>query len=367
MAAPNPAYSEKKQDNIPLNIAITGESGSGKSSFVNSFRGVSDDDEGAAPTGVKQTTSEVTPYPHPNYSNVTLWDLPGIGTTKFPAKKYLKLVGFEKFDFFIIISNTRFTENDVKLAQETQKMKKKFYFVRSKIDNDINAERRKRDFSAERTLTEIRDDCVHSECLQGIESPRVFLVSSFKQHWCDFSLLQETLERELPMKKRDALLFVMLNINPEITRKKKKAFQSKLKYWATLSAAGAAVPVPGLSANVDAAVLVGAVKHYVHAFGLDIPSLKRLSVSTGVPYTDLCAVITSPLAAAEITTELLLKVMTQLVGVVKLIAAEEVSRLTLTAGIPAAMGLSFTITYTILNAIISSLMMLTGPEAGMQI
>uniref|UniRef100_A0A3B4FID9 IRG-type G domain-containing protein n=1 Tax=Pundamilia nyererei TaxID=303518 RepID=A0A3B4FID9_9CICH len=348
----------EKQDNIPLNIAITGESGSGKSSFVNSFRGVSDDDEGAAPTGVKQTTSEVTPYPHPNYSNVTLWDLPGIGTTKFPAKKYLKLVGFEKFDFFIIISNTRFTENDVKLAQETQKMKKKFYFVRSKIDNDINAERRKRDFSAERTLTEIRDDCVHS--LQGIESPRVFLVSSFKQHWCDFSLLQETLERELPMKKRDALLFVMLNINPEITRKKKKAFQSKLKYWATLSAAGAAVPVPGLSANVDAAVLVGAVKHYVHAFGLDIPSLKRLSVSTGVPYTDLCAVITSPLAAAEITTELLLKVMTQLVGVVKLIAAEEVSRLTLTAGIPAAMGLSFTITYTILNAIISSLMMLTG-------
>lgn len=175
--------------------------------------------------------------------------------------------------------------------------------------------------------------------LQDIESPQVFLVSSFKQHWCDFSLLQETLERELPMKKRDALLFVMLNINPEITRKKKKAFQSKLKYWATLSAAGAAVPVPGLSANVDAAVLVGAVKHYVHAFGLDIPSLKRLSVSTGVPYTDLCAVITSPLAAAEITTELLLKVMTQLVGVVKLIAAEEVSRLTLTAGIPAAMGL----------------------------
>uniref|UniRef100_A0A3P9DSI9 IRG-type G domain-containing protein n=1 Tax=Maylandia zebra TaxID=106582 RepID=A0A3P9DSI9_9CICH len=193
----------EKQDNIPLNIAITGESGSGKSTFVNAFRGVSDDEEGAAPTGVKQTTSEVTLYPHPNYSNVTLWDLPGIGSTKFPAKKYLKLVGFEKFDFFIIISDTHFRENDVKLAQEIQKMKKKFYFVRSKIDNDINAERRKRDFSAERTLTEIRDDCVHS--LQDIESPQVFLVSSFKQHWCDFSLLQETLERELPMKKRDFL------------------------------------------------------------------------------------------------------------------------------------------------------------------
>uniref|UniRef100_A0A3B4HAZ4 IRG-type G domain-containing protein n=1 Tax=Pundamilia nyererei TaxID=303518 RepID=A0A3B4HAZ4_9CICH len=360
----------KKQDNIPLNIAITGESDSGKSNFVNAFRSVSDDEEGAAPTGVKQTTSEVTPYPHPNYSNVTLWDLPGIGTTKFPAKKYLKLVGFEKFDFFIIISDTHFRENDVKLAQEIQKMKKKFYFVRSKIDNDINAERRKRDFSAERTLKVIRDDCVHSECLQGIESPRVFLVSSFKQHWCDFSLLQETLERELPMKKRDALQLVMLNINPEIIIKKKKAFQSKLKYWATLSAAGAAVPVPGLSANVDAAVLVGAVKDYVQAFGLDIPSLKRLSVSTGVPYADLRAVITSPLAAAEITTELLLKVMTQVGCTASLMAAEEVSRFIPFIGIPIAMGLSFTTTYKILNVILNQLAddaQRVFEKAGMQI
>ncbi|XP_035767878.1 interferon-inducible GTPase 1-like [Neolamprologus brichardi] len=149
-----------KEKNITLNIAITGEAGAGKSTFVNALRGLCDDDEGAAPTGVTETTMEVTPYPHPNYPNVMLWDLPGIGSTKFPADKYLELVGFEKFDFFIIISDTRFTKNDVKLAQEIQRMKKKFYFVRSKIDNDINAERRKRDFSEERTLTKIRDDYV---------------------------------------------------------------------------------------------------------------------------------------------------------------------------------------------------------------
>uniref|UniRef100_A0A3Q4GM99 Interferon-inducible GTPase 5-like n=1 Tax=Neolamprologus brichardi TaxID=32507 RepID=A0A3Q4GM99_NEOBR len=179
----------ERENNIPLNIAITGVAGSGKSTFVNAFRGLSNDDEGAAPTGVRETTSEVTPYPHPNNPNVMLWDLPGIGTTKFPAKKYLKLVGFEKFDFFIIISATRFTENDVKLAQEIQKMKKKFYFVRSKIDNDIQAERRRRDFNEEETLTEIRDDCVHRLRGLGIKSPQVFLVSSFELHLYDFNLL----------------------------------------------------------------------------------------------------------------------------------------------------------------------------------
>ncbi|XP_019211569.1 interferon-inducible GTPase 5-like [Oreochromis niloticus] len=345
----------KQQNNIPVNIAITGESGSGKSTFVNAFRGLCDDEEGAAPTGVTETTSEVTAYPHPNYPNVKLWDLPGIGTTKFPAKKYLKLVGFEKFDFFIIISATRFTENDVKLSQEIQRMEKKFYFVHSKIDNDINAEKRKRDFNKEETLKVIRDDCVHRLRGLGIESPQVFLVSSFELHLYDFSLLHETLDRDLPSKKRDALLFVMPNINPEIIRKKKKAFQSKIKYYATLSAVGAAVPLPGLSIAVDLALLVGAVTHYVHAFGLDIPSLKRLSDRTGVPYADLRAVIISQLAAVEITKELLQKVMTQVGRTASLIVAEEASRFIPFIGIPVAMGLSFTTTYKVLNVILSEL------------
>uniref|UniRef100_A0A3Q4H155 IRG-type G domain-containing protein n=1 Tax=Neolamprologus brichardi TaxID=32507 RepID=A0A3Q4H155_NEOBR len=198
-----------KEKNIRLNIAITGESGSGKSTFVNALRGLCDDEEeGAAPTGVTETTMEVTEYPHPKYPNVTLWDLPGIGTTKFPADEYLKLVGFEKFDFFIVISDTRFRENDVKLAQEVQKMKKKFYFVRSKIDNDIYAERRKRDFSADEALTKIRDNCVNGLQTQGIESPQVFLVSSFELHLYDFPLLHKTLDRNLPAHKRDKRLFV---------------------------------------------------------------------------------------------------------------------------------------------------------------
>lgn len=156
--------SKLKQRNTPLNVAITGESGSGKSTFINAFRGIGDEDQGAAPTGVVETTSQVTPYPHPKYPSVILWDLPGIGTTRFPADEYLKLVGFERFDFFIIISDSRFRENDVKLAQEIQRMKKKFYFVRSKIDDDIRAEKRKkRDFSEEKTLTKIRDDCFQGE------------------------------------------------------------------------------------------------------------------------------------------------------------------------------------------------------------
>uniref|UniRef100_A0A3Q4I593 Interferon-inducible GTPase 5-like n=2 Tax=Neolamprologus brichardi TaxID=32507 RepID=A0A3Q4I593_NEOBR len=344
----------EKERNAPLNIAITGESGAGKSSFVNAFRGITDEDDEAAPTGVTETTSEVKLYPHPKYPNVTLWDLPGIGTTKFPADKYLKLVGFETFDFFIIISDTRFRENDVKLAQEIQKLEKKFYFVRSKIDNDINAEGRKRNFSKEGVLTKIKEDCIHGLTQLGIKSPQVFLVSTFELHLYDFYLLHETLERDLCELKKYALLSAMPNIDLEIISKKKEAFKHRIHLLATLCAVGAVVP--GLSIAIDLAVLAGAVKDYVLGFGLDIPSLKRLSSSTGVPYNDLCAVINSPLAAVEITTELLLQViMVQSIDKTYLMTAEEIISWIPIIGIPAAIHFSFTSISKLLNVNLSQL------------
>ncbi|XP_030279957.1 interferon-inducible GTPase 5-like [Sparus aurata] len=345
-----------RQKNTALNIAITGESGSGKSAFVNVFRGIKNGDAGAAPTGCVETTSEPTPYPHPNYPNVTLWDLPGVGTTKFPADQYLKLVGFEKFDFFIIISDTRFRENDVKLAREIQEMKKKFYFVRSKIDDVLRAEKQsQREFNETETKERIRDNCIQGLQEQGIQSPQVFLVSSFELHLHDFSLLTETLERELPEHKRNVLLFAMPNISQEIINKKKKAFQANIKYVASLSAAAAAVPVPGLSIAVDAALLIRVVKEYAVGFGLDIPSLENLAINTGVLFTDLMAVITSPLATIEITVERIFKVFSHCASSAALMAAEEGARFIPLIGIPAAMGLSFTTTYRMLNFILDKL------------
>ncbi|XP_008300436.1 interferon-inducible GTPase 5-like [Stegastes partitus] len=341
----------EKQDNIPLNIAITGESGSGKSTFVNAFRGIDHDDEKAAPTGCVETTMEVTAYPHPNYPNVTFWDLPGIGTTRFPADQYLKHVEFEKFDFFIIISADRFRENDVKLAQEIHKMKKKFYFVRSKIDHNIQDEKRsKKNFNAETTLTRIRDDCI-----QGIEAPQVFLVSSFDLHLYDFSLLHETLERELPTHKRNALLFAMPNFNREIISKKKEAFQAQIKYCAGLSALVAGVPVPVLSATVDLSMMVTVISNYLSGFGLDKPSLQRLADSTGVPYENLHGVIKSPLVSAKLDEDAVLKVISQMTVTGVLMAAEEGSRFIPMLGIPVAMALSFTATYRTLSFILNSL------------
>ncbi|XP_072221829.1 interferon-inducible GTPase 5-like [Leuresthes tenuis] len=348
-------YVEKK-NNIPLNIGVTGESGSGKSSFVNAFRGINKNSPGAAPTGCVETTMDIKPYPHPNYPNVILWDLPGIGTTNHPAEKYLKLVVFEEFDFFIIISDTRFRENDVKLAKEIQKMGKKFYFVRSKIDNDLLAEERgQRDFDPESILSKIRQNCIQGLQKQGFQSPRVFLLSNFELHLYDFSLLHETLDIELPDHKKHVLLLAMPNINQEIINKKKEAFQADIKWHAAASAAAAAVPIPGLSVAVDLSLMVVVVSQYVGGFGLDESSLRRLAASTGVPFNDLTAVLTSVLAKSNITKDLLIKLLTQCVSASALMAAEEGSRFIPLFGIPVAMALSFTVTYKALNFFLGTL------------
>ncbi|XP_059209441.1 uncharacterized protein LOC131988339 [Centropristis striata] len=352
-------YLEKKK-NTPLNIAVTGESGSGKSTFVNAFRGLHDGDEGAALTGFKETTKEVTSYPHPNFPNVTLWDLPGIGTTKFPADKYLKHVGFERFDFFIIVSSDRFRENDVKLIKEIQKMGKKFYFVRSKIDHNLRDEKRKMKimkskFNVEKILKEIREDCTQGLQQQGVRSPQVFLVSSFHLERYEFALLWKTLERELSAHKRHALLLAMPNISLEVINKKKEAFLSEIKYWALLSAGGAAVPVPGFSFALDLGVLVVVVTRYVYGFGLDDSSLHSLANRSNVPLDDLMKIIVSPLAAKKITRDLVLKALLPFGNAAKLMAAEEASRFIPIFGIPAAMGLSFVSTYRILNTFLDML------------
>lgn len=285
----------KQQDLVELNIGVTGESGSGKSTFVNAFRGLGDEDEGSAETGPVETTMESKDYLHPKYKNVKVWDLPGIGTPNFKADEYLKLVQFERYDFFIIIASDRFRECHTQLAKEIMRMGKKFYFVRSKIDFCITAEKRKKNFDQKKTLDKIRGDCENGLRKIGIEDPVVFLISGWELGKYDLDQLQERMEKELPQHKRRVLLLALPNITLEINEKKKKILEENIGKVALMSAFVATVPVPGLSVAVDLVIVKKEIETYYNTFGLDDPSLQKLCEKSGKTIEELKSLMKSPL------------------------------------------------------------------------
>ncbi|KAL6037123.1 hypothetical protein STEG23_007428 [Scotinomys teguina] len=282
-------------DRAPLNIAVTGETGVGKSSFINALRGVCDEEEGAAPTGVVETTMERTPYPHPKLPTVTIWDLPGIGSTSFPPQKYLTEMKFAEYDFFIIISATRFKHTDAHLAKAIARMNSKFYFVRTKIDHDISNEQRRKPktFNRDSVLKKIRDDC--SKHLQDALSsdPPVFLVSNFDVSDFDFPELETTLLSELPAHKRHIFMLSLHSVTETAIDRKRDFLKQKIWLEALKAGAWATIPFGGLIRDKIQKV-EETLDLYRSYFGLDDTSLENIAKDFNMSVNEMKAHLKSP-------------------------------------------------------------------------
>ncbi|TFJ96243.1 tRNA delta(2)-isopentenylpyrophosphate transferase [Platysternon megacephalum] len=327
-----------------LNIAVTGETGAGKSSFINALRGLTAEDDGAAPTGVTETTTEPTVYPYPNHPNVRLWDLPGIGAPDFQPTTYLRQVNFKCYDFFVIIASERFKCSHVALAREIERMGKRFYFVRSKVDEDLRNEERDhpRTFSQESVLERLRMDCRKHLQKAGISNPEIFLLSSCEFTKYDAPALVKALQDDLQGLQRLAFLLSLPNLSAEIIEEKKAALKKLIWLISLASALVNVIPNPRLSVACDIRILLGSMIAFYKYFGLDDGSLANLARQTGKPIAELKAVIISP-EAKEITIDV----------VIKLLLKEEKGLPRLTANLPVlgpmlTAGISFLTTYFML-------------------
>ncbi|XP_036050414.1 T-cell-specific guanine nucleotide triphosphate-binding protein 2-like [Onychomys torridus] len=265
-------------ENAPLNIAVTGETGAGKSTFINALRGIGQEEEGAAATGVRETTMERKQYDHPKFPQVKIWDLPGIGSTNFPPQNYLTKMKFSEYDFFIIISATRFKENDAQLAKAIKEMKMNFYFVRTKTDNDLYNEQKSKPktFNKENVLMNIREDC--SKHLQEVLSsePPVFLVSNLERSGYDFPKLEMKLLRELPAHKRHIFMLSLHSVTEDTINLKRDSLKQKVYLEAVKAGALATIPLGGMIRD-DIENLDETFKLYRSYFGLDDASLEKIA------------------------------------------------------------------------------------------
>ncbi|XP_028633455.1 T-cell-specific guanine nucleotide triphosphate-binding protein 1-like [Grammomys surdaster] len=276
-------------ENAVLEVAVIGESGTGKSSFINALRGLSHEAEDSADVGTVETTMYKTPYQHPKYPKVIFWDLPGTGTPNFHTDTYLDKVGFANYDFFIIISSSRFSRNDALLAQKIKDAGKKFYFVRTKVDSDLYSEEKTKPttFKKEKVLQSIRDYCLANLNDIGVTEPRIFLISNFDLGAFDFSKLEETLLKELPGHKRHMFALLLPNISDASIEIKKHFLQEKIFLEALKSAAVSFIPFMTFLSGFDLCQQEQCLKEYRSHFGLDDKSIEEIAKKLNIPLEDI--------------------------------------------------------------------------------
>lgn len=208
--APPPTYAPKPDDtNYPrpdwlpegINWAVCGESGCGKSSFINSVRNLRASDPGAAAVGVCECTSEPQAFDFPGLSHVKIWDLPGANTRKIPAAGYIRRFGLRHFNGVIVITGERLTTIDTVLLSHLNDQHVPWYLVRSKLDEAIDRNENDHGKSADETRTEIKQKLAEEmrETDHKLSASHIYLVTARanRQNESDWALLFQDVTSDL--------------------------------------------------------------------------------------------------------------------------------------------------------------------------
>lgn len=288
-------------------------------------------EEGVAEVGEEKSTTTVpTAYPHPKNSQIIFWDLPGMGDIKYPdLKTYCKEVQLETYDAFLIVTCTRFTGNNLHLAEEIKRsLNKHFFFIRVSVQS---GKMRKKVFDENVMLEETRSRC--SEVLGDLLSSKqdIFLISNHYPKKWDFPKLTEAILDAMPKYKQESLTLALKSFSPEIIRRKVETLKQRTWKSAFKSAVVGAIPLLAVSAVCDANLIIEEINMYRTTLGLP----KEWSEEFTKPYS----------ATKETTAKLTALLASYVVSRV----AEEYARFIPFIGTGIAGGISFATTLAFLR------------------
>lgn len=219
-----------------------------------------------------------------------------IGTQKFPPNAYLEMVKFKEYDFFIIVSATRFSKLELDLAKAIKTMKKNYYFVRTKVDIDLENEKKikPRTFEREKILKQIKTYSVNTFFENNMAVPPIFLISNYDLSDYDFPVLVDTLIKDLHAQKRHNFMVSLPDITEAVIDRKHKAMQQFIWLDAFMAEVRATLPVLGTLRDNDVEKLEKSLNHYRKIFGVDYKSLELMAKNFQVPIGQLREIIKSP-------------------------------------------------------------------------
>ena len=249
--------------------------------------------------------AEIRSYSHPRNEFLKFWDLPGVGTDRFPRESYLSQIEVDRYDFFLLITADRFTENDTWLGKEIRKRKKKYFFVRTKMAVDIsnNKKAHPRTHNEAAVVKAIRKSTEQHLKENGCENVPVFLIDNYELKKFDFEQLEYRLVEDFPKLKRSALVLSLQANSEKMIRLKVDELRSRRWIVAALSAVMAMTQTPGAFVAFDFSLIVQEAKVYYTQLGLDEISLKRYAELMFCDYRQLLSVVDSRLGCREIGVE----------------------------------------------------------------
>lgn len=270
---------------VEIHFAVCGVSGSGKSTFINRIRGLEDLHPDAAEVNVVECTKEPKCYDHPTNPKIKFWDLPGITDPIYEGdlKKYCENVPFDKYHTYLIFAKDRFTADDSKLVNVIPSTGKKFFFIRARIDQDVENEKisKKHLFDKDATLEKIRKDCTKNLNDKGLlqDEKEIFLISNRFPAEYQFDDLTQAILAVLPQRQKESLLLTIdtaLSLSEKTLQAKVEVLKGRIKYVATASAVAAVVP--GASIAADIVLITREINFYKSQLGLPEEGSNRFSL-----------------------------------------------------------------------------------------
>ncbi|CAF3371636.1 unnamed protein product [Rotaria socialis] len=350
-----------------VSIALVGQSGSGKSTLINRFRSLLPDDEGAADVagGIRECTIEIDEYTMKD-TNVIYYDLPGVGTRRFPFHDepsqlaYTKKFELEIYDCFIIVVRGRFTEDDWNLARYiSERLKRSYSFVLTHVDvmrQDFKYRKYEKTYGFSYVKDKIREDIRY--VLRDANPDKIFLISNQiieleesgdyvydNNPEYEFDRLVQQIHRGMATnKKAEAFIMSTKSISEHAIRVKADVLRSYVKYWSFFSGAAGSIPLPLVSTGIDLSIFMSNARIYYNSFGSKgSDALKKLILDEGTLEEQIDHILTA------ISSSLGAKMMA---GVAGAMLFEETLKFIPLVGSVAGVGLSYAATSNLLHSLI---------------
>jgi small GTP-binding protein len=249
----------ERLDEVRVRVALFGQPGAGKSSLINALIG-----REVAETGERtDTTVAAQRYEH---DGVEYTDLPGFGTTRFPAATYWERFHVSDYDLLLCVKDGKLSIDDDRLFfEEIWKRGKVCIFVHNKLDTLWSPSK-----TVEQVQQELREEL--SQRIGPRVAPLVFTSCRTRE---GLDALERAIWDHLPEAKRERWERAVAAYSDEWLERKRKVIEREVHVCAALSAANGFNPIPGADLAIDLSTLAGLLVRIRGHYGLSDKRLER--------------------------------------------------------------------------------------------